>query len=248
MRRIEVAKLNDTEIAQMFSDYVARMEDKERHTKAACKEVDAFDLFCASEFPRNVRLQSLMFEKMMNCAVEFEESGFIAGFKTATALLQGQEEALQGATQITTPNKEQRLLETIPASKDNSNIKKQSKSSVDFRKNPPDDANFVEDGFVKSTQIAEMFGQTNAKVVKRIETQILPYCGKEVEKHFIKVDGYNIQHKKCVFYKMDEVACRLYMKEMEPKKSTFVNIAGGIAKLEELLQKMYPTKRVVMPM
>ena len=91
MRGIDIDKLSDAEIAQLFSDYVTRMEDMERHTKAACKEVDAFDLCCVSEFPRNIRLQNLMYDKMMNCAVEFEESGFIAGFRTAVALLNGQE-------------------------------------------------------------------------------------------------------------------------------------------------------------
>lgn len=231
-----MANLSVTEIAQMFSDYVAKNEDTERHTVAACKEVEAFDLCCNSEFPNNYRLQCLMYDKMMNCAVEFEESGFIAGFQTAVALLSGQEEVLSKATQNPTLEAETRQHRAI-----------NDKKGKEFRENPPDNANFVNDGYVKSTQIAEMFGQTNHKVVKRIDTQILPYCSDEMKSHFIKVDGYNIQHKRCVFYKMDDIACRLYIKEMDPKKSTFVNIAGGIAKLEELLQRMYPTERIALP-
>ena len=66
---------SDTELAQMFSDYVNRMQGEERHTAAACKEVDDFDTCCQSEFPNNVRLQGLMWDKMMNAAVEYEESG-----------------------------------------------------------------------------------------------------------------------------------------------------------------------------
>ena len=84
---MDYTRLSDAEIAQMFSDYVGRMQDKERHTRSACKEVDNFDTCCASEFPNNVRLQNLMYEKMMDAAVEFEESGFIAGFKTAVAII-----------------------------------------------------------------------------------------------------------------------------------------------------------------
>ena len=54
-------KLSDTEIAQMFADYVTRMEDRERHTGAAVKEADAFDTFLESEFPRNIRLQTNLY-------------------------------------------------------------------------------------------------------------------------------------------------------------------------------------------
>ncbi len=82
-------RYSDTEIAQMFSDYVTRMEDRPRHTGAALKEADAFETYCESEFPRNVRLQVQLFNRMMDTAVEYEESGFIAGFKTAMALMSG---------------------------------------------------------------------------------------------------------------------------------------------------------------
>lgn len=44
-----------------------------------------------------------MYDKMMDVAIEFEESGFIAGFKTAMALLSGQEELLPVPTNIPSP-------------------------------------------------------------------------------------------------------------------------------------------------
>lgn len=75
--------MNDKVIAQMFSDYVNRMADQERHTEAACVEVDNFDVFLTGAFPDNSKLQNALYERMLNVAVEFEESGFIAGFKTA---------------------------------------------------------------------------------------------------------------------------------------------------------------------
>lgn len=241
--KIDITKLNDTEIAQMFSDYVGRMEDRERHTEAACKEVDAFDLCCASEFPNNVRVQNLMYDKMMNTAIEFEESGFIAGFKTAMALLSGQEEFLPAPTNIPLPEPKKSQQEAVNAPQ------KEVKTSMDdFLKNPPPEANFIEDKeHITSVQIADMFGTTNLKVVRRIENQILPYYSDEIKSHFTRVEGYNIQHKKCTFYRLDSTACLLYMKEMEPKKSKFVSIAGGYAKMQELMEKMFPAEKLALP-
>ena len=77
----------DAAIAELFCEYVKSMEDKPRHTTAAETEADMYDRFCVGAFPDNVKLQSELYDKMMNVAVEFEESGFIAGFKTAMKLL-----------------------------------------------------------------------------------------------------------------------------------------------------------------
>ena len=99
MERLTVEGVNilgDVLIAQMFHDYVERMEDKERHTQAACKEVDEFDACCSSEFSNDVRVQNLLYEKMMNVAVEFEESGFLAGFQVAMQYFSVQEQEEQG--------------------------------------------------------------------------------------------------------------------------------------------------------
>lgn len=90
----------DAAIAELFCEYVRSMEDKPRHTAAAKTEADMYEQFCVSVFPNNVRLQIELYDKMMNVAVEFEESGFIAGFKTAMeilnnmALLRGREAAV----------------------------------------------------------------------------------------------------------------------------------------------------------
>ena len=219
-------KLSDTEIAQMFADYVTRMKDRERHTGAAVKEADAFDTFLESEFPRNIRLQTNLYNRMMNTAVEYEESGFIAGFKTAMALLSGQEELLPAPTQITTPKAETSKPIYAPAI----------------------NSNFIEeDGVINTKQIADMFETTNFKVVRRIEKQILPYLDEGTRKYFVKVEGHNIQHKPTVFYKLNKTACSLYLKEMEPKRKNFVNIAGGYAKLQELMRKVFPTEKVPLP-
>lgn len=237
---IDITRFSDTEIAQMFSDYVGRMQDTERHTKAACKEVDAFDVCCSSEFPQNIRLQNLMYDKMMSTAVEFEESGFIAGFKTAMALLSGQEELLPKPTQISTPEVEKSQHEAVNDAQVTANSKPIYAPDIN--------SNFIEEaGVINTKQIADMFETTNFKVVRRIENQILPYLDETTKNYFVKVEGHNIQHKPTVFYKLNKTACTLYLKEMEPKRKNFVNIAGGYAKLQELMQKVFPTEKCPLP-
>lgn len=232
--------LSDTEIAQMFADYVTRMEGKERHTGAAVKEAGAFDTFLESEFPRNVRLQTNLYGRMMNTAVEFEESGFIAGFKTAMALLSGQEESLPVPTQITTSKVETSEHEAVKKAQEAGESKPIYAPAIN--------SNFIEEaGVINTKQIADMFETTNFKVVRRIEKQILPYLDEATRKYFVKVEGHNIQHKPMVFYKLNKTACDLYLKEMEQKRKNFVNIAGGYAKLQELMQRVFPTEKVSLP-
>ena len=79
--------LTDEKIAEMFSEYVTTHEDEERHTTSACEEVDAFDLYCEALFPGNAMKQTELYDKMMDVAVEFEESGFIAGVKWVLDLI-----------------------------------------------------------------------------------------------------------------------------------------------------------------
>lgn len=81
--------MNNQAIADFFHNYVTSMEDKPRHTEKANIEVDVFDEFCTEVFSGNMPMQIQMFDKMMNVAVEFEESGFIAGFKTAMQMFTG---------------------------------------------------------------------------------------------------------------------------------------------------------------
>lgn len=74
-------------IQGMFRDYVDSMVDKERHTKVACEEVANFDTYCREAFPTDITTQREMYDRMMDVAVEFEESGFIAGFMWALSLV-----------------------------------------------------------------------------------------------------------------------------------------------------------------
>ena len=114
-KNFNMLNMTDKEIAQQFYEYVERMEDKERHSLAACKEVEEFDLLCSEEL--GSRLHTKMYNKMMDCAVEYEESGFIAGFRTAMALSFSQEAYLPKPTQIPTYKAEKRLHTAFPVPK-----------------------------------------------------------------------------------------------------------------------------------
>lgn len=78
---------NTVAIQRLFCDYVQSTENRPRHTVQANQEVGNFSAFCAGAFGGQVRLQNELYERMMDCAVEFEESGFIAGFLYAYKLL-----------------------------------------------------------------------------------------------------------------------------------------------------------------
>ena len=86
---LETGKLNNEIISEMFCEYVSTMADNgERHTEKACAEVDKFDKFCERIFPNDTSKQTEVFDKMMEVAVEYEESGFIAGVKWVLAMMQ----------------------------------------------------------------------------------------------------------------------------------------------------------------
>lgn len=93
-----IENTNDEQISEMFINYVNSMGDTERHTETACNEVDAFDKFCEENFSNDIKKQSELYTQMMNVAVEFEESGFIAGVKWIINLLKESEQSTSIAT------------------------------------------------------------------------------------------------------------------------------------------------------
>lgn len=219
----DLQQLDNAAIAKLFCNYVSSMEDKPRHTAKADMEVGIFDQFCTGAFSHNVRLQNGLYGKMMNVAVEYEESGFISGFRYAMALLSSQEQVFTEAAQIPIQEMNTRKQEAIQDSQ--KKIQHEDIFSSDC---------------ITTKQIADMFETTNFKVVIRIEKQILPYLDQESKKFFCKVEGHNVQHKPITMYKLNKAACQLYLKELEPKKKNFINIAGGYAKLQELMETVFP--------
>lgn len=69
-----------------FTQYVESFDNKERHTPEACQAVDQFSSDIENidtTQPDDYQQQSRLYNSMMNAAVEFEESGFIAGMRWA---------------------------------------------------------------------------------------------------------------------------------------------------------------------
>ena len=92
VKTINMTNVTDEMLAEMFIDYINSMENEERHTKKACKEVENFDKYCEELFPNDIKQQTSIYDKMMDVAVEYEESGFIAGARWILNLIKEQEE------------------------------------------------------------------------------------------------------------------------------------------------------------
>lgn len=101
-------RMDDTAIQEIFKEYVASTEGKPRHTTAANQEVGIFTAFCSGAFDQNIKLQNSLYERMMDCAVEFEESGFIAGFKLAMLLTSLSDHTSQHDVLLSKDKEEQR--------------------------------------------------------------------------------------------------------------------------------------------
>lgn len=70
---------SDQAISRMFCDYVDSTNCKERHTAAAVRDYDVFADYVENETRSSNTVQNALLEKAMDFAVEYEESGFIAG-------------------------------------------------------------------------------------------------------------------------------------------------------------------------
>lgn len=233
---------SETEIAQMFSDYVARMEDKPRHTWAAVREAEEFDLYCESEFPRNVRVQNCLFERMMNVAVEYEESGFIAGFKTAMALLTNDDRLLpvpaemkrqecsgKGQEQDFLPGTNNSTLEAE---------KRHPAAVTNAQCNPlcPDE----NEKYIDTTQIAKMFGRTNWKTCRTISKSIIPFLTDEEKKDFIVAKKRDLHKKEQDIYKLTLRGCKKFLELCEsPQFSLYANFSEGAELLKQEMERTW---------
>lgn len=218
-------KFNDKAIQQLFFQYVDSFEDRERHSDEAVRCAEAFDDFCSRHIEGGTLKKIEAYTKMTDVAVEFEEGGFIAGFKTAMNLLLAQEQAPSYDTQNTTNEAGESQHKATNGSNEGSKMK----------------------CFITSLQIAELFQTPNHKVIKRIEERIMPLLDEDSKAMFKKTSGKNSQNKEVTFYKLNQAACMMYLEIMEPKKTQFINIAGGYAKLQELMQSTFRTEVAPLP-
>lgn len=242
MLKVEPGKLSDMEIAQMFSDYVERMDARPRHTGAAIKESEGFDTMLESEFPRNIRLQTIMFDKMMSCAIEYEESGFIAGFKTAMALLSGNEEYLPQPTEDC--KKPEMTRKRILSADPNNSTPKQEKQPCGANAKPQKrpKAKPKNDGpekYIDSLEIAKMFECRNSKVVDRCLKIIVPSLENEEDKKgFFECAQKNSKRKQIVVVRLDHKACQRYCEYMKGYRE-FTKTDPGIARLKDRMREVF---------
>jgi len=224
----QTAGYDVTAIQKMFRDYVDGLNCAPRHTQEAIREVGLFSTFVAGMFPMNVKAQNCLYDHMMSCAVEFEESGFIAGFLYALSRLQaptseaGEDPTSNTAKDEKTPpgpiqvNREQIRGHSQPNTQDKS-------------------------AYITSRQIAEMFETPNSKVTKRIECDILPNLDEQSRKNFEHDVFINVQKRRFVYYRLNRVACEIYIKAMEPYKK-YVSITAGMAKMRAMMKSMFPAE------
>ena len=226
--------LNETAIRSMFRSYVEGTGGRPRHTKEAYLEAGKYSAFVTGAISGNGRLQEELYQRMMNCAVEYEESGFVAGVRFALRLPPEIQASLIAGNPTT-------HLETEAALKQPTNGAQKGNSGT-----PPKDT--LNDGVpaanadttISSKQIAEFFETSNAKVVNRIEGMILPHLD-EQSKRFFRMDiEITAQHRRYKVYHLNKAACELYLTELDPHKK-YVNIAGGIVKMRELMKTVFPS-------
>lgn len=232
-------KFNDEAIRQLFSQYVESCQDMERHSEEAVRCAEAFDDFCGQHIGGGALKKIEAYTKMTDVAVEFEEDGFIAGFKVAMNLLLAQEPELPEEAQE--PAREQDLPDEVQ------NTTSEAGESQHEAVNDSNGSSRIDECFITSLQIAELFGTPNWKVVKRIDDRIMPFLDTGSKTLFKKVTGVNCQNKPVVFYKLNQAACMMYLEAIEPKKTQFISIAGGYAKLQELMQKTFHTEAIPLP-
>ena len=244
-------------IQKMFHDYVEETGGKPRHTQEANYEVSLYRQFIEGAFPSNSTIQDGLFDRMMSCAVEFEESGFIAGFREgfqyAFQFFRMPESPIRLVTIPGLPKGETSKTETPPETGSQAAARKTGKEA------PPAKAPATESGSAKdddcpdymkeamarnphsisTKDIANMFEVTHASVVKRIETLILPKLDDQSRKFFHLNVEITPQNRRYRVYYLNKAACDIYMRQMDTSQK-FINIASGLVKMREMVKKVFP--------
>lgn len=149
-------RISDDAIRQMFSQYVESYEDMERHSDEAVRCAEVFDDFCSRHIAGDMLTKIEAYTKMTDVAVEFEEGGFVAGFKIAMNLFLSKD----NVTQIKFDAEEVRE-QILNITRTNSTIDVEKAGMR--RKMLLNDGARIDNCFITSVQIAELFGQVHSK-------------------------------------------------------------------------------------
>ena len=253
-------------IQRMFRDYVGREDGKNRHTQEANYQIGLYSAFTAGAFQTNSRLQDDLYNRMMDCAVEFEESGFIAGFgigfRCALSLLYAPTSTARpdltiippmGETMLHGPLQNPKDAEPVSVNTGNETAAHETaQKPAEVEKKPelkggematamPDVMKAVQIGSISSRDIAKMFDVTHRSIICRIENVIMPELDED-RRAFFRLDvETNRQHRKFKVYRLNKAACEIYLDEMETYKK-YINVSGGLVKMRELMKAVFPTK------
>ena len=227
----QYADLNTEAIRKMFRDYVENADGKPRHSQEARYQAGMFSSFLDGAIPYNMKLRDAIYARMMDCAVEYEQSGFIAGVRFVLNRFEDITEALRiGNYPIQSEAEAERQADTAQKGRQNPETADDT---------PADTEEEQVNACISSKQIAEIFESTNAKVVRRIEERIMPNLDAQSQQYFRMDVKYTPQNRRYKIYYLNKTACDLYMAEMEPHKK-FISIAGGLVKMRELMKKVFP--------
>ena len=242
-----VVGFEPADIRKMYAEYVQEWDGRNRQTPEAWKTLDQYDAYTRERFPMSSQIQGDLYDRMMECAVAFEESGFIggfgAGFRCAIRLLQGDSGAVPFEPISNTPTPERTQHGPIQASTAPSGLPLTDTSAHGVRRHEQGTASAV----ISSRQIAEIFETSNWKVVRRIDL-LLPELDTQSRSFFcLKIES-NVQRRKYRIYYLNRAACDIYLDRMEPYKK-YINVMGGMTKMRELMNTMIssPSGSVSLP-
>lgn len=217
-------------VRRLYCDYLSNIGDKARHTAEAKQEADEFEAYCLGAFGDSLKLRKGLYDRMMRCATEFEESGFIAGFSYAYQLVY---QAI-GSDPLNL-----RLDEKVPAPGTSAQKAKLGFSRpANAQPCTPAVQKDIVGPTISSRQIAELFCTTNWKVCNRIETKVVPRLGESSTPRFVKIDDKNSKGKPVYYYKLNKAACEKYIESIAPYKDR-VNILYGISKMNEMMDSVF---------
>lgn len=211
-------RITDQQIQKMFCQYVQSRINEERHSAPAVNEVNAYDSFLEEKFDRPLQIE--LYEKMMNVAVEFEESGFVAGFRWCmdlTAQYNSYTDKADGERRDSSGRK----------------MRLKGKEKIDKKDRG------IEGPHISSRQVGAFFGKANCLVCERIENKIWKQCTEEEMKHFVKAEEYTKSNRIITVYHMDEVAAGAYLRYMREYGNHNCKTKEGIRKMEECVKQTF---------
>lgn len=228
-------RFNDQAIQQTFFRYVESFEDRERHSEEAVRCMEAFDDFCSKHIIGDAMDKIKAYTMMTDAMVEFEEGGFIAGFKTAIGILLSEEWQGEAPQQEPRPPK---ALEHVLNRQAQNNTMKEEKTMLGAANVPQDVPE--PDKYIDTTQIAKFLGRTNWKTVRTINRSLLPFLTESEKKGFVPAKIRDSHKKEQIIYKLTLDGCKKFLELCEKGQwRNYANFQAGAELLKQEMEKVW---------